>query len=148
MKNISDPVCRQWINFHTWAATCLRSGLDTDAYFGLVLIVEVLEKKLDPTRISPLQHLDIAAAAQYLIYAAGKMLHCPIYSSKSVYHTGWGKDSEFWKGAEGFSLERWNYWKERWEIMRTTDGLSEETREAARRAGVAMEKAERAKKKK
>ena len=53
-----------------------------------------------------------------------------------------------WKGKEGFSEGRWEFWKTRLEELRESKqgGLSDETAGLMRQAFVAMEKAERAKK--
>jgi hypothetical protein len=60
--------------------------------------------------------------------------------------TDWYRESVLWKGKTGFSRERWSLWEKRMEMFSVSEELSGETREFARRAVVAMGKAERAKK--
>jgi len=50
-----------------------------------------------------------------------------------------------WHG-KGFSRERWHFWSQRLGELATSELLSEDTKEAMRKAVVNMGKAERAKK--
>lgn len=60
--------------------------------------------------------------------------------------TDWDSGSELWNGQAGSSQERWKFWKERMEGFQNDDGIDEEVKHLLRMAGVAMGKAERAKK--
>ncbi|KAL1954196.1 hypothetical protein VTO42DRAFT_1552 [Malbranchea cinnamomea] len=144
--NLSDLEARRFINYHAFTATGIASGvkLNIDLGWGFVAIVAGIEKKLRPT-ITLSEDTRIRGAAQYFMHAARYYLDSltnePSYASRDY-------DSELWKGAPGFNLERWAFWRERWNELRQNEALSEEAREAARLAEVAMGKAERQKAKK
>ena len=47
-----------------------------------------------------------------------------------------------WKGASGFSIERWNFWKKRFGEIKRYDQASEKTKEVAAEAEGAMNRIE------
>jgi hypothetical protein len=59
--------------------------------------------------------------------------------------TNWDTGSELWHGEEGFSRQRWSFWIDRLEQIQSEDALNDETKGFARKAGIIMRKAERAK---
>lgn len=105
-------------------------------------VVQALEKKLGKTAatIPPRHRANIAAAAPYFIHASKWLLEC---SPSELTGYDWEDDGELWKGPKGYSAARWVFWRERWEVLRQDENLSDEEREAARRAEVSMGKAER-----
>jgi hypothetical protein len=101
---------------------------------GLNVIVAALEKK-SPT------DANLRAALQWLIHANKLILR-----DANSMDTNWDTGSELWHGKEGFSRERWDFWrKERVEEIQRNDGLDEEVKALGRKADVVMGKAERAK---
>lgn len=141
----ADPVNTKWVNYHLFTARLIAANLLDGHYLALTLIVEALEKEAPLLDLDSEQESNIRAAAQYFIYAAKNMLHNPFQdkANATAYSTSWGDSSELWKGDKGFSLERWNFWKTRFGEIRVMEELDEETREASRRAEVAMDKSER-----
>ena len=47
-----------------------------------------------------------------------------------------------WKGASGFSIERWNFWKKRFGEIKDHDQASEKTKEMAAEGEEAMNRIE------
>ncbi|KAF3483484.1 uncharacterized protein GIQ15_02808 [Arthroderma uncinatum] len=139
-----DAAGQHWINYHAFSAACIRDGVLDDPYWAYVVIIDGFERKVR-LPISPQQDVDIAAASQYFIHGACNILrNCQ--NKEGEKHGGWDDESELWKGEKGLSPERWSFWKERMGILSQTDGLTDETRDAARRAEVAIGKSDRKKK--
>jgi hypothetical protein len=127
----------RWQNFHAFAAASEAAGLHAlGLYFGLLRIVYALERTSNT--IVELE-IHVPAAAEWLIHTSRLILN----STNSDVGDLWGKDSEDWKGPDGISKDRWVFWKMRLEHLRLRDDLRHETRDIARKAQVAMEKAER-----
>ncbi|PGH03221.1 hypothetical protein AJ79_07416 [Helicocarpus griseus UAMH5409] len=137
IKAIHNEAARQWINYHTFSAICLASGMKLGLLVVFDVILEALEKKLAKnTTIEATHHANILAAAQYFIHVSKLLLECPPNKAPDY-------DTELWKGRKCYSAERWAFWKERWEVLRQNQNLPDEITEAARRAEVSMGKAER-----
>jgi hypothetical protein len=137
-STISLP--QKWINFHAFTATLASTGVFGDDFAmvsGLEVIVSALEKK-SPTAWE--LEANTPAAIQWLLHATKT-----IFRNGQSIDTNWGAESELWQGKEGFSRQRWNFWKERLERMHNQDGLDDETKQLARKASVAMSKIERMK---
>jgi hypothetical protein len=112
-------------------------GTDFGMAGGLDVIVSAFEKKsLTAWELE----LNIPAAIQWLLHATRIILR-----DGHLMGTDWGTQSELWQGKEGFSRERWNFWKDRLEQIQSQDELDDKTKQLARKASVAMSKAERAK---
>ena len=107
--------------------------------YGLAVIVEALEK--DASSAFELE-ANVPAASQWLLLFGRGIFR----DGKKCWQPIWIGEGELWKGAGGFSKERWDFWKTRLEVMHKNQALREETREIARRAGVAMGEVERMKK--
>jgi hypothetical protein len=106
------------------------------------LIVDALENKTASSSESTwFLQTNVPAAAQWFIYA-GKLI---LKNAKKL-DKQWFSGVQAWRGKEGFSEERWEFWEARLDRIGDMENLSEETKEWARRAGVAMGKAEKAKK--
>jgi hypothetical protein len=111
----------------------------------MYVIIEALEKKA--VKDAQLE-MRIPAAAPWFIFASKAILQHGkgMATLWGEIGTDWWRDSILWKGKSGFNRERWASWKERLEVFSKREQLSDETRESARKAVVAMGKAERAKK--
>ena len=114
---------------------------------AILVIVEALEKKETSSSESTwLLEMHVPAAAQWFVHASKVILK----DGKDVYKNWFlgsqSNVSQTWKGKEGFSKERWEFWKRRLGKVEGMEVYSEETKEWARKADVAMGKAERAKK--
>ncbi|PLB54763.1 hypothetical protein P170DRAFT_460807 [Aspergillus steynii IBT 23096] len=148
VKILSDPMYAKWVNYHAFTGRLISSSLMEPYYWALHLTVEALETKVDDSKPTAKQDGNIAAAGQYFIHAAKDLLHNPFRGAEGTHATSWGKDSQMWQEEQGFSTERLGFWRRRFGQLRVLETLSEGTREAARRAEVGMEKAERQGKKK
>jgi hypothetical protein len=136
----SVNLSQKWANHNAFTAACMSArvmGMEK-SYWDLGLITGALENK---SKTVPQLEMDVAAAAQWFLHAGSE-----IWRTKADYGAVYGQDSELWKGKPGFSKERWNIWKERLATLEKDERLSDDTREAARKAVVAMGKTERAKK--
>lgn len=109
-------------------------------------IVSSLEKKITTKDKKSEQawslETNLPAAANWFVFASEDLL-----TQGDKVETKYFDESELgeWKG-KGFSRERWAFWKHRLEKLTTSELLSEETKEATRKAVVNMGKAERTKK--
>lgn len=141
-NNVSDETARHLINFHAFSAAAIAEYIRLiDIGWGFLAIAQGIEVKVRLPVTQP-QNVKIIAAAQYFIHASGFILNFPPGGNT---HVLWEDDSELWKGAKGYSLDRWAWWKKRWEELRQNEALSDDAREAARQSEVAMSKAERRK---
>ncbi|KAM7188781.1 Protein of unknown function (DUF3632) domain containing protein [Rhypophila sp. PSN 637] len=135
---------RRWANFHAFNAKCSAAGT---VHVGENFMILAAEKSLEATAPGPLQLQFYApAAAAWLAYAAPAVLALCRTNASSGWHEAAAAD-KLWKGKEGFSDGRWEFWKTRLEELRTQGGIDDgETVSLIRQAFVAMDKAERAKK--
>lgn len=139
VSNVS--IAQRWTNFAAFSAMLASSGVfgeDFGLVSGLAVIVAGLEKK-SPTMWE--RETNLPAALQWLIRAS-KVIH----RDGGRMGTGWDFGSEMWNGRPGFSQERWKFWKDRLEEIQKDGAIIEEVQQLSRTAGVAMGKAERAKK--
>jgi Protein of unknown function (DUF3632) len=139
---------QKWINFEAFSAMAVNAGLvKPDPWYlgwGGYCIMDALERKTKTAKrkwdkVLTLEYR-VVAACHWLINAGRLILRDGEKMSPSVF----GYDSELWDKNQGFSKERWQFWKERLIILGDIEKLGDETKELLRRAGVAMEKAERA----
>ncbi|KAI9928625.1 hypothetical protein MW887_001840 [Aspergillus wentii] len=131
-KPLLQPICAQWINSNAFTARLIRAFIIDGYYWALLLSEES----------------NVSAAAQYFILASKEFLYNPFRNAdkqNNPWVTGWGNETQLWTGERGFNMERWNFWKSQWGALRVREELSDDAREAARRAEVAMDKAERQK---
>lgn len=102
----------QLINISAMFAKCARAHVADTLMFAVVLFRGVLEEEKEPK--------DLDARLQALIAwvdGAGKELYNdgkPYGESSAI-----AKGGDLWKGAPGFSKERWAFWKERLQSMHT-----------------------------
>ena len=90
------------------------------------------------------------AAAQLFIHAAPELFrrsknnHTATGAIAKDYNDRSSKSGKqtLWTGRGGYSLERWAFWKERWEVLSNMKELSESERQAARVAIEAMDETE------
>jgi hypothetical protein len=91
--------------------------------------------------------MNLPAAAQWFLFHASEMFRSEkkfhYENANEIYER---KPSELWKGKKRWSKERWDFWKEKLEVMGKLEELSEETRDMCRRSIMRKGKAERAKK--
>jgi hypothetical protein len=134
----------RWSNLHEFYAKVEVSAMP-QLGLGLSLALLTIEQALEAKSPStPHLELHAPAAGQWFVHAAPLLLAASERGQQSSMRSA----SETWKGADGFSAERWEAWKGRWDALHGREGLSGEAAHLARRALVAMEKAERGRKKK
>ncbi len=92
---------------------------------------DALEQR--PRRNNP-QALDglVPAAAEW-IFKAGRVIR----TAQQQYGT-LARGGDLFRGKEGFSPERWSFWKDRFRWVQGQTGLQERTRRIAQRAEEAM----------
>jgi len=114
--------------------------------WAISLFVSTLEKKVTTKDKKSEQawflEINVPAAANWFIFAAKEVLAGGAKVGKESFEAS---EMREWK-EKGFSRERWGFWKKRLEELSTSELLSEDAKEAARRAVISMSKAERAKK--
>lgn len=137
---MTDSELRRFINSHAFTAATLSAGLYDHLNVAFWNVQDGIEMKL-PSPISVDENVKIIIAARYVIHATNFMLdHLPSLDPRR-------DRSDLWKGPSVFNLERWDMWKTRFDELRQNKELSDEARELARQAEVAMGKAERQKRK-
>lgn len=91
-------------------------------------------------------NVNLGPAAQLFIYASAELYRrCKDGSTERSLRSGRGKGSAtkaLWNGGEGYSEERWAFWRERWTALVGVQGLSEQGHVAAKEALEAMKKVE------
>ena len=142
-----------WNNANTYAARLASTGdstltleehaLDMAGY----TIVDALE--LDFGEKEP---EDLEAAAQLFIHAAPELYrrsedrYTALDGRSDLPNRGtyerW-KEINLWHGPEAYSLERWEFWRQRWTLLGGKKGFSEAARAAAQGALDAMNEAEK-----
>ena len=137
----------RWANFHAFTARAESVGIMySNITWAIPLIVSTLEKKVatKDTKSKQVVSLEtnVPAATNWLIFASEELLMGADKIEKGCFE---GSEFGEWKGT-GFSRERWSFWKQRLEELATSELLSEEAKEAVRKAAVSMAKAERVKK--
>ncbi|KAI3328952.1 hypothetical protein HD806DRAFT_481183 [Xylariaceae sp. AK1471] len=139
-----------WISANTYTARLAAAGDPALASYGAALdraslfIVQALE--LDYGEEQP-AHLE--AAAELFIHAAPELYRRSKERSSDVANLGHARNgkvgrpliNENTRGIGGYSLELWNFWRERWTAFAAKQSFSDEARRAAREALTAMEKA-------
>ena len=122
----SDPSQQEhradWLSINAFAARLTATSSFPDsgtsfALFGLWTLRSALEDE---------QELDanIPAAAQWVLFAGGKL-----YTLEEEYKPKKGggdpgRGGKLWKGRRGFSLERWAFWKEKFQKFSEGQGDS------------------------
>ncbi|EAU33128.1 predicted protein [Aspergillus terreus NIH2624] len=140
LRDASDLSARQWINFHAFSAGCVRDAILTDLSVVFVLTKDALETRVDASN-AVLVGVDVVAASQYLV-TAGRVIMQHIQSPGGTSLMQQDSGGDLWTGSADV-LGRWTFWKNRFEVLHTAETLSEEAREAAWKAVVAMGKVER-----
>lgn len=137
---MSDRSAREWINFHAFSAGCVRDAILTDLSVVFVLMKDALETRVDASN-AVLVGVDVVAASQYLV-TAGRVIMQHIQSPGGTSLMQQDSGGELWNGSADV-LGRWMFWKNRFEVLHTAETFSEEAREAAWKAAIAMGKVER-----
>lgn len=128
-------VAQHLTNFHGFTAACIAEGINLlSVGWGFLAVAQGIEVNLQ-VPVTQAQNVRVIAAAQYFIHAAWFILNFP---PDRETHVLWERDSELWNGSKGYSLDRWAWWKKRWEELRQSQALSDDAREAARQSEVAM----------
>jgi len=110
----------KWRNLNGVLALMSNEGLAAGTYLALMCIALGLEQedvvtskreKVVKTQLEihlPISALWVTTSASYL-YKLSVVKAC---SDEA------GRESETWKGARGYSLERWTFWKERFAALK------------------------------
>ncbi|KAF8180638.1 hypothetical protein BJ912DRAFT_1126544 [Pholiota molesta] len=134
------------INFQSFAARLTTAGVSDISRLAVYRIRNVLE--VDPDfyirgydKVGP--HLDTGIpVANVWISLASKLIFgfCKVNGEgASRNDMGGGK---YWKGSAGFSVERWEFWKQRLDEIAVNDEASGETRDMAKKMKETMIAAE------
>ncbi|KAF8906980.1 hypothetical protein CPB84DRAFT_1744776 [Gymnopilus junonius] len=156
--NLDDTSFKQKIirarqqNFVAFAARLTKSNLADRAHHHAIQdFREALEEEPDPRARAYLQQgprLDtyVPLAAAWTLFAGGIVFaHCRVSGSgdnTDVRDRTSRDGGKNWKGANGFSVERWNFWKKRFGEIKGHNQASEETRGLAAEAQGAMRRIE------
>lgn len=124
---------RQWTNINALGAKMQHAGLLDDLMNCLVLIVKVLETKLNPAQVQ----MNLGASAAWLEFASKGIKE---QAAKVGSHTNWADGSDYRKEPQVDS-KRMAYWKERLAEFGSVPYISEEVAASCERAGIAIEQA-------
>jgi len=121
------------LNLDDYAIWAMRYSLE-DGTLGKVSEVtgQVKEGELNPDVLDA----HIPAAAVWIFYARSLIWQL---SQKNADASTSTRGGPAWNGSAGYSVERWNFWKERLGYFSERDDLSEKTRSMAKRAKELME---------
>lgn len=105
---------------------------------GLFAMIDALEWERDAAALDDL----VPAAAVWVIFAGKALKSNIIPYAQHPYDGGTSRlpwsVGPLWKGIKIFSNERWQFWRERFGVVRAVEGVSNLTREWADKACVAM----------
>jgi hypothetical protein len=125
------------INFQAFAARLTIEGVWDVSRLAVYSIRDVLEEDPDfdvpgYDKVGP--HLDTGIpVANVWISLAGKLIFglCKVNGEGAARNDMPG--GKHWKGSVGFSVERWEFWKQRLDEVAINDEASEETRGIAKK---------------
>jgi hypothetical protein len=121
-----------WTSACTYTARLVATGDEALSAYGRVLECGTWAVQ-DALEDEKLVCLD--AAAQLFVYAGSELyLRCKEGPNEGM---SVKKDS-LWKGEKGFSVERWRFWRERWDVLAKCESLSDDERGVAEQAFEAM----------
>ncbi|KAL4066181.1 hypothetical protein J3A83DRAFT_4098949 [Scleroderma citrinum] len=143
-----DNTRQRWQNYNSFVARLVRDGvyvgLHSAALCCISVLCSALEDEPDPRSkaykaYGPELDVFLPIAAEWILLAGKK-----VYSlSKANYSAGfYGNRGKNFKGPVGFSVERWNFWKGRFEAVSNHHKVKDETRLLATQALEAMHTAE------
>jgi hypothetical protein len=125
-------------NFVAFAARLTQSGLaDRSKYFSIPHFRGAFEEEPDYRskafhKQSPRLDVYVPLAAIWILLCGNVVYaHCRNPGTPRADFKDAGRN---WKGANGFSIERWNFWKKRFGEIKGHDQASEKTKEMAAEA--------------
>ncbi|CAA7270757.1 unnamed protein product [Cyclocybe aegerita] len=135
-------------NYNTFCARMMRDSIRNRTTYAICTMRDALEVEPDYRARAyhtqgPQLNTFVPIAATWIMLAGNYLFHCSQDSGQ-----GAEADSQSiaggrgWKGANGYSLDRWRFWKRRFSELKEQDQASEETREFARKAEDRMNKVE------
>ena len=122
-----------WQSYNAFEARLTRDDILDCQYSAIMVLREALEEEPDARarayhRQGPILDCHVPVAAEW-IFRCGHVL----YTSHKSFGAA-SKGGRLWKGAEGFSPERWQFWKQRFIAISEHDQVKEETKIVAREA--------------
>lgn len=133
---VNSPADREWKNMNGLLAHFTNEGIANSDARALICITQSLEDD-DRKERARIINLFVPAASIWFILCG------PIIYEYCQNHTC--DDQEFgkklWKGTprQGYSIARWEFWRDRFEELSTHFMATEETRQACRAAMDAMD---------
>ncbi|KAF2257154.1 hypothetical protein BU26DRAFT_37137 [Trematosphaeria pertusa] len=147
-----DPEIQAWANYNYFLACLTKDGIDDIYLYAIWAMREALEnvqkdedvdERMKPATACQKYDAYVPAAAVW-VFALGTKLYekeqdlTPTNRNQGNPARG----GELWTGRAEFSKERWGLWKRRFQEISGMEELKKETRDVAREAVEAMEKAE------
>ncbi len=113
--NTSGPGREDWTTINAFAARLTAAGvLDLDN-FGIWAMRTALETDDKSNQDVGSQ---VSAAAAWIEYAGKRMYDLSLHDAKGSQATRGGPK---WEGAAGYSVARWNYWKDKFRELKESD---------------------------
>ncbi|KAK3215266.1 hypothetical protein GRF29_19g2744316 [Pseudopithomyces chartarum] len=137
------PEIHAWTNCNYFLALLNNSEILNLHIYVIWAMREALEEKADPPKEWYDTHVPAAAV---WVFVLGRKLYEreEDLTPKSEYEGNPARGGELWTGGSEFSKARWAFWKKRFGEVAGEEGVSQETKDIAKEAVAAMEKAESA----
>ena len=150
-SGFSVPEIHAWANLNAFIAAITHRDLADFWIYALWAMREALEDEhrnhdsshVKATAVTMLDALVPAAAVWVLVMGQELYMKEDDMAPKSPRHGRPGAGGELWKGSDGFSRERWRFWRDQFGRLKVREGSRQETRDIADEAFQKMEEIER-----
>jgi Protein of unknown function (DUF3632) len=149
------PLGVQFVNFSAFSARLLAAYPDQmDIVWGFFACRDALEMKRerwDTTSgtgkkrrelLSPAEvfSVDVSAAAQWILHSGASLFIVDNSEIPDYWAKGLEKQTDYWKGAAGFSHGRWKLWHQRFIELEKEEDMGKEVKVLAKKAAAEIER--------
>jgi Protein of unknown function (DUF3632) len=149
------PLGAQFVNFSAFSAKLLATYPDQiDIVWGFLACRDALEMKReswDTTSragkarrelLSPAEvfAVDVSAAAQWILHTDASLFTVENSDISDYWAKALEKHTDYWKGAPGFSHERWKLWHQRFLETEKQEDMGKEVKILVKRAATEIER--------
>ncbi|KAI9880021.1 MAG: hypothetical protein M1830_005940 [Pleopsidium flavum] len=120
----------KWVRLKAFLARVTVSSVLNFKSYAIWLLCHAVK---EPRRVDGLDDT-LPAAVAWILYAGNILYHNGAYGGTEPKKTGPASSQDLYKGPDGFSKERWHFWKERFGWAGDNDQLKKNTRTFANEA--------------
>jgi Protein of unknown function (DUF3632) len=149
------PLGVQFVNFSAFSARLLAAYPDQMdivwGYFACRDALEMKRQRWDTTSgtgktrrelLSPAEvfAVDVSAAAQWILHSGASLFVVDNSEIPDYWAKGLEKQTDYWKGAPGFSHGRWKLWHRKFIEMEEEEDMGKDVKVLAKRAAAEIER--------